>query len=90
MSRRIDYTHWGNTKHLVIPGYAMNDGINTRIARVAFGIARANRLVSIGIREDCYSPDGQVFELTFGTRCRTGGYDIRATLWVLVPPRKGS
>jgi len=90
MSKRIHFRHWGNTKKLQIPDYAMEDGINTRVARLAFAIARINRMQSIGIREDGYNLCGCTFELTFGKPCRTGGYNVEATLLIFLPnkPRR--
>ena len=90
MSKRILFRHWGNTKKLQIPDYAMEDGINTWVARLAFAIARTNRMKSIGIREDGYNLCGCIFELTFGKPCRMGGYNVEATLLIFLPnkPRR--
>ena len=84
---KVNFTWWGNTKHLDIPDYCMVDDFlySSRCSAVGASIGRRNRLVCCNARFDGRAPDGAIFELTFGHPCKTGGCSVEATLWIRIP-----
>ena len=87
--KRIYFRHWGNRKHLKIPAYAVENPIDffdNRAGAVAAAIARKNGLKPIGMSHQgyCIPDNADHFEITFGTKCRTGGWNVEATLWVSI------
>jgi hypothetical protein len=88
--KKVDFAWWGNTKHLDIPGYCLVDCGSpyslypSRCNAIGASIGRRNGMDCCCARVDSYSPEGVVYELTFGRPCKTGGHNVVATLWIRI------